>query len=75
MCSLQDYIHELPCNNQFLLLYIQGNQENRVVIYDYKAIDYINFILRAGDIAECPPEKVGKAYIMFCIFFISYLSY
>ena len=39
-----------------------------MVIYDYKAIDYINFILRAGDIAECPPEKVGKSYIMFCIF-------
>ena len=30
-----------------------------MVIYDYKAIDYINFILRAGDIAECPPEKVS----------------
>ena len=61
MRSLQDYIQGLACNTQFLLLYIQGNQENRVVIYDYKAIDYINFILRAGDIAECPPEKVGKA--------------
>ena len=34
-----------------------------MVIYDYKAIDYINFILRAGDIAECPPEKVSRIKI------------
>ena len=43
----------------YACFFFQGNQENRVVIYDYKTIDYINFILRAGDIAECPPEKVG----------------
>ena len=36
-----------------------------MVIYDYKAIDYINFILRAGDIAECPPEKVRDMLILF----------
>ncbi|KAK3610323.1 hypothetical protein CHS0354_029792 [Potamilus streckersoni] len=35
-----------------------GNQENRVVIYDNKIIDYINFILRAGDIANSPTEKI-----------------
>lgn len=38
---------------------LQGNQENRVVVYDRKVVDYINFILRAGDIADCPPEKVS----------------
>ncbi|KAL5022859.1 hypothetical protein ScPMuIL_002014, partial [Solemya velum] len=35
-----------------------GNQENRLVIYDNKIIDYINFILRAGEFENCPPEKV-----------------
>ncbi|XP_036354795.1 inositol 1,4,5-trisphosphate receptor type 3-like, partial [Octopus sinensis] len=35
-----------------------SNQDNRVVIYDNKIIDYINFILRAGDFADCPTEKV-----------------
>ncbi|KAK7114914.1 hypothetical protein V1264_000891 [Littorina saxatilis] len=35
-----------------------GNQENRVSVYDKKVIDYINFILRAGEIADCPIEKV-----------------
>lgn len=35
-----------------------SNQENRVVIYDNKIIDYINFILRAGDFANCSTEKV-----------------
>jgi inositol 1,4,5-triphosphate receptor type 1 len=38
---------------------MQGNQENREVIYNKKAIDYINFILRAGEIADCSPEKVS----------------
>ena len=28
-------------------------------VYDKKVIDYINFILRAGEIADCPIEKVG----------------
>ncbi|XP_055890997.1 inositol 1,4,5-trisphosphate receptor-like isoform X3 [Biomphalaria glabrata] len=35
-----------------------GNQENRVVVYDMKAIDYINFILRAGEIEDSTIEKV-----------------
>ncbi|XP_021341779.1 inositol 1,4,5-trisphosphate receptor type 2-like [Mizuhopecten yessoensis] len=35
-----------------------GNQENRIVIYDNKIIDYINFILRAGDIEYCSTEKI-----------------
>ncbi|VDI71716.1 Hypothetical predicted protein [Mytilus galloprovincialis] len=35
-----------------------GNQENRVVIYDNKIIDYINFILRAGDFESCTTEKI-----------------
>ncbi|KAK3085572.1 hypothetical protein FSP39_005468 [Pinctada imbricata] len=38
--------------------FCSGNQENRVVVYDRKIVDYINFILRAGEIADCPPEKV-----------------
>ncbi|CAC5357472.1 unnamed protein product [Mytilus coruscus] len=35
-----------------------GNQENRVVLYGNKIVDYINFILRSGDVGDCPPEKV-----------------
>ncbi|XP_041375499.1 inositol 1,4,5-trisphosphate receptor type 3-like [Gigantopelta aegis] len=35
-----------------------GNQDNRVVIYDNKIIDYINFILRAGDFKKCSIEKI-----------------
>ncbi|XP_060552412.1 inositol 1,4,5-trisphosphate receptor type 2-like [Ruditapes philippinarum] len=35
-----------------------GNQENRIVIYDNKIIDYINFILRAGEIGDCPIDKI-----------------
>ncbi|XP_076449737.1 inositol 1,4,5-trisphosphate-gated calcium channel ITPR1-like isoform X2 [Babylonia areolata] len=38
--------------------FCSGNQENRVSVYDKKVIDYINFILRAGEIADCPIEKV-----------------
>nr|XP_019924346.2 inositol 1,4,5-trisphosphate receptor type 1 isoform X2 [Crassostrea gigas] len=38
--------------------FCSGNQENRVVVYDRKLVDYINFILRAGDIADCAPEKI-----------------
>ncbi|XP_052817063.1 inositol 1,4,5-trisphosphate receptor type 3-like isoform X2 [Mya arenaria] len=38
--------------------FCSGNQENREVIYNKKVIDYINFILRAGEIADCSPEKV-----------------
>lgn len=44
--------------------FFQGNQENRVVVYDRKLVDYINFILRAGDIADCGPEKV-RHYVCF----------
>ncbi|XP_055955374.1 inositol 1,4,5-trisphosphate receptor type 1 [Patella vulgata] len=35
-----------------------GNQENRVVIYDNKIIDYINFIMRAADFANCTTDKI-----------------
>ncbi|XP_078335085.1 inositol 1,4,5-trisphosphate-gated calcium channel ITPR2-like [Crassostrea virginica] len=35
-----------------------GNQDNRVVIFDNKIIDYINFILRAAEFQSCPTEKV-----------------
>ncbi|GFR59759.1 inositol 1,4,5-trisphosphate receptor type 1 [Elysia marginata] len=35
-----------------------GNQDNRVVIYDNKIIDYINFILRSGDFPDCSVEKI-----------------
>ncbi|CAG5128028.1 unnamed protein product, partial [Candidula unifasciata] len=34
-----------------------GNQENRVVIYDNKIIDYINFILRSGEFSDCSTLK------------------
>ena len=40
------------------LVYLQGNQENRIVIYDNKIIDYINFIMRAGDFEDCSADKV-----------------
>ncbi|ESO91009.1 hypothetical protein LOTGIDRAFT_163525 [Lottia gigantea] len=35
-----------------------GNQENRIVIYDNKIIDYINFIMRAGDFDNCITDKI-----------------
>ncbi|XP_059139568.1 inositol 1,4,5-trisphosphate receptor type 1-like isoform X3 [Physella acuta] len=38
--------------------FCSGNQENRVVVYDMKVIDYINFILRAGEIGDCSIDKV-----------------
>ncbi|XP_035825085.1 inositol 1,4,5-trisphosphate receptor type 3 isoform X3 [Aplysia californica] len=38
--------------------FCSGNQENRVVVYDMKVIDYINFILRSGEIGDCNIEKV-----------------
>ncbi|WAR13356.1 ITPR1-like protein, partial [Mya arenaria] len=37
-----------------------GNQDNRIVIYDNKIIDYINFIMRAGDFEDCPIDKEVK---------------
>ena len=39
--------------------FFKGNQENRLVIYDNKIIDYINFILRAGDFEDCSTDKVS----------------
>lgn len=51
--------------NVYFRLSLQGNQENRVVVYDRKVVDYINFILRAGDIADCPPEKVNMLFYDF----------
>lgn len=38
--------------------FCSGNQENRVVMHDRKIIDYINFILRAGEMQDCPSKKV-----------------
>ncbi len=38
--------------------FLQGNQENRVVILNNKIIDYINFILRVGRFADCDPNQV-----------------
>ncbi|BFZ12930.1 hypothetical protein BsWGS_15969 [Bradybaena similaris] len=38
--------------------FCSGNQENRTVVYDMKVIDYINFILRAGEIGDLGIEKV-----------------
>ncbi|CAH1798712.1 unnamed protein product [Owenia fusiformis] len=35
-----------------------GNQANRTVILNNKVIDYINFVLRAGQFKDCPMEKV-----------------
>ena len=49
----------------FRWICFQGNQENRVSVYDKKVIDYINFILRAGDIADCPIEKVSANIQLF----------
>ncbi|PVD20342.1 hypothetical protein C0Q70_18496 [Pomacea canaliculata] len=44
-----------------------GNQDNRIVIYDNKIIDYINFIMRAGDFANCCTEKLlFRACPTFC---------
>lgn len=40
-------------------IWLQGNQDNRVVIFDNKIIDYINFILRAAEFQSCPTEKVS----------------
>ncbi|CAH1798283.1 unnamed protein product [Owenia fusiformis] len=35
-----------------------GNQANRVVLFNNKVIDYINFILRAGSFEDCDPSQV-----------------
>ena len=39
--------------------FVSGNQANRACILNGKVVDYINFILRAGEFEQCPPEKVG----------------
>ena len=39
--------------------FASGCQQNRAVILTHKVVDYINFILRAGEPAGCPPLKVG----------------
>ena len=36
-----------------------GNQANRSVLITHKVVDYINFILRAGDFKDCPHESVS----------------
>ncbi|XP_064638087.1 inositol 1,4,5-trisphosphate receptor type 2-like isoform X2 [Lineus longissimus] len=36
---------------------VSGNEENRVVIFDNKIVDYINFILRTGQFGSCELEK------------------
>ena len=38
----------------------QGNQSNRYVLLNSKVVDYINFILRAGEFKNCPMEKVSR---------------
>ena len=42
--------------------FISGNQANRYVILNCKVVDYINFILRAGEFKDCPFEKVGNTW-------------
>ena len=37
-----------------------GNQANRTVLTTHKVVDYINFILRAGDFKDCPNESVNN---------------
>ena len=40
--------------------FCSGNQANRYIILNCKVVDYINFILRAGEYSDCPFEKVCK---------------
>ena len=49
--------------------YASGNQSNRTVILNNKIIDYVNFILRAGNFHDSPSEKVRYSD---CIFEIVY---
>ena len=42
--------------------FCSGNQANRYIILNCKVVDYINFILRAGEYSDCPFEKVSKNY-------------
>jgi hypothetical protein len=48
--------HSLSLTLCFIATF-QGNEENRVVIFDNKIVDYINFILRTGQFAACGLEK------------------
>jgi hypothetical protein len=57
--KIKSLFNSLLSNSMLYFFNLQGNQENRVVVYDRKVVDYINFILRAGDIADCPPDKVS----------------
>ena len=41
-----------------VILFTQGNQENRSVILNNKIIDYVNFILRLGRFEGCDPDQV-----------------
>ena len=40
------------------MIFLQGNQYNRSVLLNSKVIDYVNFILRAGDFHGCSSESV-----------------
>ena len=44
--------------------FVSGNQANRACILNGKVVDYINFILRAGEFEQCPPEKVGLIFVV-----------
>ena len=44
--------------------FCSGNQANRAVVVTHKVVDYINFILRAGELEGCPPEKVRRVAII-----------
>lgn len=59
-----------------MFYFFQGNQENRIVIYDNKIIDYINFIMRAGDFEDCTIDKViiSQFYIYSTIYWVAYLA-
>ena len=46
------------------LFCFQGNQHNRSVMLNSKVIDYINFILRAGEFKNCDASQVNGHF--FC---------
>ncbi len=41
--------------------FCSGNQSNRYVILNCKVVDFVNFILRAGEYDDCPFEKVTSS--------------
>ena len=47
---------------KWYLFCLQGNQHNRSVMLNSKVIDYINFILRAGEFKNCDASQVKKGY-------------